>query len=517
MRTGAFSLVSTAMNAGVEVCFANPGTTELPIVAALDGVQGMRVVLGLFEGVCAGAADGWARMAGRPAATLFHLGPGLANGLANLHNARRARTPIVNWIGDHATAHLGFDAPLTSDIKALSGTVGWTRSVKSVHEMAEASLAAVEAAFGPPGRVASLIIPADCQWEQGPEPLSVRSAPVLREPPSSTLLEAARLLRTGRCGLLLGGNALSGRGLTAAARTAAATGCTVWLETFPSRQERGRHLPAFPSLPYFPEQAREALSDIEALVLTGADEPISFFGYPGQPSRLLPEGARLHTLADPDDDIDAALALEILADELRAPPLSPSSAPHLAFPPGDQPLDPDNLGRTLAAFTPENAIVVNDAVTSGSAWNSRYSFSAAPHTILNLTGGSMGHGLPLALGAAVACPERRVIAFQADGSALYTPQALWSMAREGADVTVVICANRRYRILQIELARAGIARPGPKAQALTDLTRPPVDWVQLAKGFGVPACSVNTDAGFSEALARAIAEPGPSLIEAMLA
>ena len=139
MSTGALSLVNTALRAGVEVCFANPGTTEMPIVVALDRIPGMRVVLGLFEGVCSGAADGWARMTGRPAATLLHLGPGLANGLANLHNARRARTPVVNWIGDHATRHLAFDAPLTSDIAALTGSVGWTHTVKSSHEMAKAS------------------------------------------------------------------------------------------------------------------------------------------------------------------------------------------------------------------------------------------------------------------------------------------------------------------------------------------------------------------------------------------
>src|SRR5512139_1047986 len=235
MSTGALSLVETALRAGVEVCFANPGTTEMPIVAALDRVPEMRVVLGLFEGVCTGAADGWARMTGRPAATLLHLGPGFANGIANLHNARRARAPVVNWIGDHARRHLAFDAPLTSDIAALTGSVGWTRIVQSAGEMAEASLAAVEAAFGPPGRVASLIIPADCQWEPGPEPLSASLSPALRETPSPALREAARLLRKGRGGILLGGNALDARGLRAAARVAAATACGIWIETLPSR------------------------------------------------------------------------------------------------------------------------------------------------------------------------------------------------------------------------------------------------------------------------------------------
>jgi acetolactate synthase-1/2/3 large subunit len=517
MSTGAFSLVETALRAGVAVCFANPGTTEMPIVVALDRVPGMRVVLGLFEGVCTGAADGWARMTGRPAATLLHLGPGLANGLANLHNARRARTPVVNWIGDHAARHLAFDAPLTSDIAALAGSVGWTRTIKSAHEMAEASLAAVEAALGPPGRVASLIIPADCQWEPGPAPLSAHPSPALGETPSSAPREAAHLLRKGRAGILLGGNALTLRGLCAAARVAAATGCGVWIETFPSCMARGRHVPGFPALPYFPEQAREALANLTSLVLAGAREPVAFFAYPDQPSRLAPEAATLLMLADPDAGVDAALALEALAQELDAPaPVTPPRAVQ-AYAPSGQPLDPENLGRALAAFTPEAAIVVNEAATTGSVWSAAHAAGAAPHTMLGHTGGAIGQGLPTALGAALACPDRRVIAFQADGSGLYTVQALWSMARESADVTVVVCANRRYRILQVELARAGVAQPGAKAQALTDLTRPVIDWTSLAKGFGMPACRVRTDSELAGAFKRALAEPGPSLIEAVLA
>lgn len=517
MSTGALSLVETALRAGVEICFANPGTTEMPIVVALDQAPGMRVVLGLFEGVCTGAADGWGRMTGRPAATLLHLGPGLANGLANLHNARRARTPVINWIGDHATSHLAFDAPLTSDIAALTNSVGWTRAIKSAQEMAEASLAAVKAALGPPGRVASLIIPADCQWEPGPAPLSANPSPVLRETSSAALQEAARLLRQGRGGILLGGNALTARGLRAAARVAVATSCQVWTETFPARQERGNHLPNFPALPYFPEQARDAIGNITSLVLAGAREPVAFFAYPNQPSRLAPDGATVHMLADPDPGIDAALALEALAQELNAPAAATPPRAIQAFAPSGQPLDLDNLGRTIAAFTPEEAIVINEAATSGLIWGMAYAANAAPHTMLGLTGGAIGQGLPTALGAALACPDRRVIAFQADGSGLYTLQALWSMARESANVTVVVCANRRYRILQAELARANAAKPGPKALALTELTQPVIDWVALAKGFGVPACSAHTDGELADALVHAHAERGPNLIEAVLA
>ncbi|MFZ7126020.1 MAG: acetolactate synthase large subunit [Desulfobacterales bacterium] len=517
MKTGAFSLVETAWRAGVELCFANPGTTEMPVVEALDRVPGIRAVLGLFEGVCTGAADGWARMTGRPAATLLHLGPGFANGIANLHNARRARTPVVNWIGDHAVRHLEFDAPLTSDIAALAGSVGWTRTVRSANETAEASLAAVEAASGPPGRVASLIIPADCQWEPGSEPLAPPLPPTLREPTNPAIRQAANLLRKDRSGILLGGNALTERGLQAAARVSVATGCGIWIETFPSRQEAGRHLPRFPSLPYFPEKASKALAGISCLVLAGAVDPIAFFAYPDRPSRLAPDGATICSLADPDTGVDAALALEMLAGELHAPEAAVPQRPIAAFTPAGQPIHPDTLCMAIAAAIPENAIVVNEAATTGSAWTAVHAATAAPHTTLSLTGGAIGQGLPNALGAAIACPDRRVIAFQADGGGLYTVQALWSMAREAVDVTIVVCANRRYRILQTELARAGIVDPGPKAQALTELTNPVVDWTAIAKGFGMPARSVRTDSEFDDALRRSLAERGPGLIEAVLA
>lgn len=517
MNTAAWSLVETARQAGVEICFANPGTTEMPIVAALERTPGIRAVLGLFEGVCTGAADGWARMTGRPAATLLHLGPGFANGIANLHNARRARTPVVNWIGDHATRHLAFDTPLTSDIAALTGSVGWTRTVRTAQEVAEASLEAVRAALGPPGRVASLILPADSLWAPGPDSLAIRPSPVRCEPSGAAVEAAARLLRAGRGGILLGGSALSERGLCAAAQIAAAASCAVWVETFPARKECGRHLPHFPALPYFPEQASAALADVSGLVLAGAREPVAFFAYPNQPARFCPEGTTLHTLAGPDTDIDAALALEMLREELGAPNRLMPPRPAPGFASTGQALTPDVLCRTLAAFLPENAILINEAATTGLSWNAVHSASAAPHTMTYLTGGAIGQGLPNALGAALACPDRRVVAFQADGSGLYTLQALWSMAREGVNVTVLVCANRSYRILQIELERAGMADSGPKAQGLTSLAGPAIDWAALAKGFGVPACCVQTDSELAGALGRMLAEDGPTLIEAVVA
>jgi acetolactate synthase-1/2/3 large subunit len=514
---GAEALLETSRRLGIEVCFANPGTTEMPLVAALDRV-GLRAVLGLFEGVCTGAADGYARMAERPAATLLHLGPGFANGLANLHNARRAGSAVVNWIGDQASWHLAVDAPLTSDIRALAGTVGWVRSAESAAQLAQDGADAIAAALGPPSGVASLIIPVDAQWDEAAGPLPVATARRERASASpDALARAATALRGPGGGLLLGGRALRERALRAAARIHAHTGCPVWTETFATRHERGAGLPDFPRLPYFPEQARSTLTGVAQLVLAGARNPVAFFAYPNQPSRLTPEPCAITTLCGAHDD--ATGSLEALAHELGAPhevarvdrpPVPVGSAP------ASGPLDVGALGRTLAALQPEGAIVVDEAATSGLAW-AAHAAAAPPHTVLALTGGAIGQGLPCAVGAAIARPGQRVIAFQADGSGLYTLQALWTMAREGLDVTVVICANRAYRILQVELARAGIAEPGPAARGLTQLGPPPIDWVAAARAFGVPGTSVRSAEELAQALGRSFAAAGPSLIEAILA
>jgi len=511
--TGAEALLETSRRLGIELCFANPGTTEMPLVAALDRV-GLRAVLGLFEGVCTGAADGYARMAERPAATLLHLGPGFANGLANLHNARRAGSPVLNWIGDHASWHLAVDAPLTSDIRALAGTVGWVRSAENAARLARDGADAIAAALGPPGGVASLIIPVDAQWDDAPGPLPLATARRNRASASADALERTLCaLRSPGCGLLLGGHALRGSALHAAAQIRSHTGCRVWTETFAARHERGAGLPDFPRLPYFPEQARETLLGVAELVLVGTRNPVAFFAYPNQPSRLAPEPCAITTLCGAHDD--AAASLEALAHELGAPrEVAVADRPRAAVASG--PLDSGTLGRTLAALQPEGAIVVDEAATSGLAWAAHAS-AAPPHTVLALTGGAIGQGLPCAVGAALARPGQRVIAFQADGSGLYTLQALWTMAREALDVTVVICANRAYRILQVELARAGIAEPGPKARSLTQLGPPPVDWVAAARAFGVPGTSVRSAEELAQALQRSFAAAGPSLVEAILA
>ena len=511
---GAESLIRTALASGVDVCFANPGTTEMPLVTALDAVPGMRAVLGLFEGVCTGAADGYARMTGKPALTLLHLGPGLANGLANLHNARRAYSPVVNVVGDHATWHLAADAPLTSDITSLASPMsGWVRANASTATLGRDLAEAVAASLSPPGCVATLIAPADCQWGDGGV-AAKRIPPAARPAVSSAVLEgAARLVRAKkRTVVFLGGAALGARGLTAAARVAAVSGCRLVTETFAARIERGAGIPAATRLPYFPEQATQAFGDVETVILAGAKDPVAFFGYPNMPSRLVPEGASVEVLARVEEDVVGAL--EALAEELGAPKSvahAPTPAP--ARPNGE--LTPASLGQAVAALQPEGAIVVDEGATSGLLYGT-LAAAAPAHSCLMLTGGSIGQGLPTATGAAIACPDRRVIAFQADGSSLYTIQALWTMARESLDVTTVVCSNRAYRILQIEAARAGNVEPGRNARALTELQPPPLDFVSLARGFGVPATRVETADDLVRRLEAALRERGPSLIEAVL-
>ena len=511
---GAEALVRTSVAAGVEICFANPGTTELQLVEALDGVPGVRAVLGLFEGVCSGAADGYARMSGRPAAVLTHLGPGFANSIANLHNARRARSPVVNWIGDHASWHRPHDAPLCSDIASLAAPVSaWLRTSESAELLARDGAEAVAAALGPPGGVASLIVPQDCTWNaaSGPVPPTKPAAP--GAVPAERIEAAASALGAGPGAVLfLGGAALRGTALDAAARIAAATGCALLHETFTARLERGAGRPRVERLPYFPEQASERLAGFESLIRVSAPEPVAFFGYRDGPSRLCAATTQLLALAEAEEDVGGAL--EALAERVGAPARSsvePAARPEA---PGGA-LSVGSLGQALAALQPEGAVVVDEGATSGLAYDA-LAAGAPDHDCLALTGGAIGQGLPAAVGAALACPERPVVALQADGGGMYTLQALWTAARESLDLVIVIAANRAYRILQAELGRAGVAAPGPAARSLTELTRPELDWTALARGHGVPGVRVDSADGFCDAFRRALAEPGPHLIEAVL-
>jgi acetolactate synthase I/II/III large subunit len=521
---GAQAVVRTLVGSGVTTCFANPGTSEMHFVAALDAVPEMRGVLCLFEGVATGAADGYGRMTGRPAAALLHLGPGLANGLANLHNARRAHTPLLAVVGDHATYHKRFDAPLESDIDALAGSVsGWVRrSARSADAPADAA-DAVAAALRTPGQVATLILPADVTWTDGAEPVVLAPLP-LREPTPVTQRAIVRgvgalrglgtaLHRGESCTILLGGAGLRRPALEAASRIAAATGARLLAETFPARHERGAGIPNVDRLAYLVEFAANQLAGTRHLILAGSSSPVSFFAYPDKPSTPLPPGCDVQVLAEPGDDVPGALAA--LADHVApgvAPAASSAARPEL---PVDGELTAEAAAAVIGALLPEGAIVCDEANTSG-LWLPGATAGAPPHDWLSLTGGAIGQGLPVATGAAIACPDRPVLALEADGSAMYTISALWTHAREGLDITTVIFSNRAYAILNMELERTGAPVTGTTARDLLDLSRPDIDFTALATGMGVPASRARTTAEFAAQLRAALAGPGPHLIEAAL-
>ena len=513
---GAESLVRTLVDSGVDVCFSNPGTSEMHAVAALDRVEGMRAVLGLFEGVVTGMADGYGRMAGKPAMTLLHLGPGLANGLANLHNARRAATPIVNVVGDHAMSHQQYDAPLASDIAGFARPVSaWVHSSPSARSVAADAARAVQAARTAPGQIATLILPADTAWseaEGAAPPLPVPSAATVG---GEAVAAAIRRLRNGRrTAILLRGDVLHERGLVAAGRIAAASGARLMCDTLTARVQRGAGRVMVERLPYFAEQLVAFLADVEQLVLVGAKPPVTFFAYPGTPSWCSPEGADISVLAHPHED--GVAALEAVADALGAP-TTPANVAERSVPDGAPTgrFDQFSIGLSVARHLPEGAIVADEGATS-SLGPAIALTTAAPHDQLSLTGGSIGQGLPLAGGAAIACPDRKVVCLHGDGGAMYTLQALWTQARERLDVTTVIFANRAYAILRIELLRVGAEQVGSTALSMLDLGDPVLDWVHLAQGMGVEAVRVESIEAFDDAFASAMAQRGPRLIEAVI-
>ena len=512
---GAQALIRTLARSAVTTCFTNPGTSEMHFVAALDSVPEMRAVLATFEGVATGAADGYARMADRPGATLLHLGPGLGNGLANLHNARKGKVPVVNIVGDHATYHTKYDAQLQSDIETVARNVStWVRTSKSTAELSRDAAEAVAAAIGPPGQVATLILPADVSWEEGAQPAAPPPSPAPRQVPDEVVDGVAGAIRSGRrTAVLLGGRALREDALVAAGRVAAATGVKLLGEVFPTRLARGAGLPPLERLAYIPELATVQLDGLKHLILVDAKAPVSFFAYPGRDSYLVPDRCEVHELAAPDTDVLGAL--QALVEALGAGAAEPArQAPaRPARPTGA--LNAESACQAIGAVLPENAIVSDESVTSGAALPAATA-GGPPHDWLTLTGGAIGQGLPVAVGAAVACPDRPVLALEADGSALYTIQSLWTMAREQLNVTVVIFNNRSYAILNMELARVGAKTAGPEAKAQLDLSQPDIDFVQIAAGFGLDSRRVATADDLLVALERAFAEPGPHLIEVLV-
>lgn len=511
---GARVLMETLVRSGVDTCFTNPGTSEMQFVAALDDVTGMRAVLGLFEGVVTGAADGYGRMAGKPAATLLHLGPGLGNGIANLHNARRARTPIVNVVGDHATYHRQYDAPLQSDIRSLASPVScWYGSVEAVGEVGSVTLDAVEAATGPPSGVATLVVPADVSWSEAGEPSQPRPPLPRGSFDADAVALAVKALRSPEpAALFIGGTACRRDGLVAASRVAAATGSKLLCETFPARLERGAGIPPVERLAYLAELAAFQLDGLKHLIVVDAKEPVSFFAYPGKASYLVPDGCEVIVLAAAGQDCVGAL--ESLAAEV-APGGQPVLQEQVRPDTPTGPLTPQTVAQIVGAFLPEGAVVSDEANTGG-IYLSGATAGAAPHDWLCLTGGAIGQGMPVATGAAVACPERKVVSLQADGSAMYTLQSLWTQARESLDVTTVIYNNGSYAVLEMELDRVGAGTAGPRARSMLDISGPDLDFVALARGMGVPAWRSTSSEEFAAHLKAGLRETGPALIEAVV-
>ena len=512
---GAESLVRTLVAGDVNVCFTNPGTSEMHFVAALDRVDGMRCVLGLFEGIVTGAADGYYRMAGKPASTLLHLGPGLANGLANLHNAKKAHSGIVNIVGQHATYHIEYNAPLTSDIEGLARPMSaWVRTSPDSKSIARDGAAAIAAARSHPGQIATLILPADTAWNEADGIAQVPEESQRASYSPQAVDEAARILRGGeQTLLLLTGKALTEEGLALAERIAGKTGCKVMGQTYNPRMARGRGRFSIERIPYVIEQALPILKNFRHIVLVETNDPVAFFAYPNKPSLLKPEGCEVHRMTAAGEN--SVAALQALADALgaKAADVKPQQRAELVKPAGA--LTHASIAQAIAMAIPENAIVVDESITTGRGFFPPTA-AAAPHDWLQNMGGSIGFSTPVATGAAVACPDRKVICMVGDGSAMYTLQSLWTQAREGLDVTTVVFANRTYQILKGEFAGVDAGEPGRKALDMLNIDNPALDWVSLAKGMGVQAQSVTTAEDFSNALTNSVREKGPRLIEVVM-
>lgn len=515
---GAELLSQTLLLNGVDVCFANPGTSEMHFVAALDRTPQLRCILGLAETVVTGAADGYGRMAEKPAATLLHLGPGLANGLSNLHNARRAATPLLNIVGDHASYHLAADAPLTSDIDSLAWPVSaWVGRVENPNDVADRTVEALTATRdGAAGQVATMVLPADSAWglaDRNDAPLVC--SPAVAKPPSVDRVgDACDLLRgRDRVAILLGGDAVRAPHMEVASRIANATGASLFSEHVSRRIECGAGRVAPIRVPYSVDDAVAAFSRFSAVILIGADEPVAFFAYPGKPSTFLPDGCDVIKVATPSED--ALIALTMIADEIG---LGDSCASLMPLELPDVPygaITAETLGAAVARALPEGAIVCNEAITGGGPFI-HYAQRARPHDLLGLTGGAIGCGIPLSIGAAIACPNRKVVNLQADGSGFYALQGLWTQARERLDIVTVILANRRYGILRHELASVGAGKPGLNASRMLDIDDPAPDWVKLALGMGVDAVRVDSAEELADVFSNSMSRPGPFLIEALM-
>jgi acetolactate synthase I/II/III large subunit len=447
----------------------------------------------------------------------LHLGPGLANGLANLHNARCAATPIVNVVGDHATYHTRYDAPLASDVAGFARPVsGWIQSSASALRVAADAARAVQASMEAPGQIATLILPADTAWSEADRPAPSLPRPQIAPADAKAVDQAANALRTGKkAAILIRGSALKEQGLKTAGRISAKTGARIFCDALAPRIQRGAGRVVVERIPHLAEDIVDFLQGVEQLILVGAKPPVTFFAYPGKTSWPTPEGCKIMVLSHAHEDGTAAL--DALADVLNAPP-APANVAVLATPalPKSGKLDARAVIQVIAHCLPEGAILADEAVSSGLPYFN-YTATCAPHDYLNLAGGAIGGMMPVGTGAAVACHDRKVVCLEGDGSAImYTFQALWTQARERLDVTTVIYANRSYAILNIELARVGVDNPGMSARSLFDLHDPTLDWVKVAEGLGVEAARAETTEQFADLFTSAMKTRGPRLIEAVI-
>lgn len=525
--SGAAALLSSACSAGVSVVFANPGTTEMHVVGALDATPDVRGVLCLHENVVAGAADGYARMERKPAMALLHLGVGLANGLANLHNARRAGSPVVVLVGEMATWHRGKDSLLEMDIVKLAETVSKHVAVSAEPgALAKDTLRAIEATQTPNvvngSRIATLVVPHDRTWEAAdgsdapdrqavnggatapaPAPEHLGEERVLTEGAKAFFRSCAQALREAtnagkRVLVYAGGSALVGDTFKAVGRIAAALGgptkAPIIVENAFARIDRGAGFPLATRIPYFPQDAQAAYARFDEVLCVDARLPVALFGYKDGPSDLLPPIGEDH-IWEIDTGFDIDGALELLEEELGARSIEPGvncrgtfCAPaelrRPAMPAADANLTATSLCAIVAHLQPEAAVVVDESLTSGGAyWDE--SARCPPFSHLTLTGGAIGIGMPMAVGAAVACPDRVIINLQADGSGMYTCQALWTQARERLRVLTIVCFNNAYQILKIELMKQRINATGAASKSMTDLGNPPIAWEPLVRGMGI--------------------------------
>ena len=513
---GATALIETLADCGVELCIANPGTSEMHLVQALDSVPRMKSVLALFEGVCTGAADGFARMTGKPAATLLHLGPGMANGIANLHNARRANSPMINIIGNHPHYHIGFDAPLTSDIETLARNFScWIKSCSTSQTLAQdgadAYTASLRQSSGSMGQIATLIMGADAAWEPSSGAVTPNALPLRSKVNEAAVEATAQMIEGGgKTMLLLEHHATEQAALVAASKISSKTGCRLMTGTFPGRVDGGPGRVAVERLPYFPEQILQTLAGIDTLILVGGQVPASFFAYKGIPGQLIPKDCTVKRLSNIEEDAIDALAR--LVDRLGATNASVNNfqKQQIAKPHGE--LNTKTIIQSVAATMPEDLIVATD---SGGG-NAAYPFcqNSASNSWLSLTGGAIGQGGPVATGAALACPDRQVLAMLGDGGAAYTNQAFWTQAREGLNVTTVIFANHSYNILNVEYGRLGVTEVGEIAASLFDIGNPRINWVEMANSFGVPGAQADTAEELCSLLEKSYETPGPFLIQA---